>query len=194
MLRRTCHAKETFPGAGKLVDHGSGNGLDLISHPYYKTSVIFYQCPQSNSFPRSTDPAICSQIPLTTKQGQKQYAQKYSFKIGDQAVLSMSEQRLAPECSAKAARVNLHHSHTLLTFAMVVGLPFFYYYLLVYLLLVLFIGIFIIGFMFFPPRQRSQKTHVKNRYYLTPVYELWYLHVTPMTLFMAQNSLPPESY
>lgn len=52
----------------------------------------------------------------------------------------MSEQRLAPESSAKV--VNLHHNHTTLTFMMMVDLPFFLTICLVLVLL-------------FPPRQRS---------------------------------------
>lgn len=54
----------------------------------------------------------------------------------------MSEQRLAPKCSAKAGRVNLHHSHPLLTFMMLVGLPFFI--------------IICLGLCFFPPRQKTE--------------------------------------
>lgn len=69
----------------------------------------------------------------------------------------MSEQRLAPKCSAKAGRVNLHHSHPLLTFMMLVGLPF----------LLLFVWVYV-----FSPQDRKQKirlpqkTDVKNRCFL----------------------------
>lgn len=40
-LRKTCHAKETFPGAGKLVDRGSGNGLDLSFSPILQNLCDF---------------------------------------------------------------------------------------------------------------------------------------------------------
>lgn len=69
-------------------------------------------------------------------------AQEYSWKTGDQEVLSISEQRLAPKCSAKAGRVNLHHSHPLLTFMMLVGLPF----------LLLFVWFYV----FPPPKTENQ--------------------------------------
>lgn len=49
----------------------------------------------------------------------------------------MSEQRLAPESSAKTVRVNLHHNHTLLTIMMMVDLPFF-----LTISLVLVLGVF----------------------------------------------------
>lgn len=42
-LKRTCHAKETFPGAGKLVDHGSGNGFDLSFSPILQNLCDFLQ-------------------------------------------------------------------------------------------------------------------------------------------------------
>lgn len=68
----------------------------------------------------------------------------------------MSEQRLAPESSAKVVRVNLHHNHTSLTFMMMVDLP-------------LFLTICLVLVLLFPPRQRShylRKQIIKSRCFL----------------------------
>lgn len=125
-LRRTWHAKETFPGGGNLM--AQVIGLTSHSLPYYKTSVIFlvhlvqfiFQINRPSSqlpdtFKRkSRIKVVCiksaaDKLETSSLSDSSLRRQVSAFSL---KVLSMSGLRSAPGCIQKLSRANLLHSYT----------------------------------------------------------------------------------